>query len=413
MDLSPERRLLLACARANLVAEDRRRISELAAGHLDWDQIAAVAYTHGVAPLIYRSLAHSGAICLVPSKTAQTLERAYYGNAASNLHLYSELRKVLVSLRQRKVETIVLKGAALAEMVYPHSTLRPMSDVDILVRKNNVAEAEATLMNMGYRVDADAKQQRLKEHYHLVFTKPGHTNIELHWHVKRPSGPFRIDIDALWQRCQPVKIAGIDALLFSPEDLLLYLCQHFWKHEFTGGIRPLCDIAEVIKHYGEKIDWKKAAARSSEWEMNPCTYVGLRLASNLLDAAIPERRLEDLRPVDLKNEVISWAMESVLGHGECPLVFPELLKLFWKGHSVKERWSVLQGLFSQRTVAEHGNDTFASNRAYVYYPSRIKHLLIEHGPTVRRLWVGEQKIRAAAETAEKQQRLAKWLSEYH
>jgi hypothetical protein len=288
-----------------------------------------------------------------------------------------------------------------------------MSDVDILVRKNNVAEAEATLMNMGYRVDADAKQQRLKEHYHLVFTKPGHTNIELHWHVKRPSGPFRIDIDALWQRCQPVKIAGIDALLFSPEDLLLYLCQHFWKHEFTGGIRPLCDIAEVIKHYGEKIDWKKAAARSSEWEMNPCTYVGLRLASNLLDAAIPERRLEDLRPVDLKNEVISWAMESVLGHGECPLVFPELLKLFWKGHSVKERWSVLQGLFSQRTVAEHGNDTFASNRAYVYYPSRIKHLLIEHGPTVRRLWVGEQKIRAAAETAEKQQRLAKWLSEYH
>ncbi len=411
MELSPERSLLLACARTNLLAEERRRISELASADLDWDQITAVAYAHGVAPLIYHSLAQSGVICLAPPNIAQTLEKAYYGNAARNLLLYSELRKVLLSLRQEKVEAIVLKGAALAETVYPHRALRPMSDIDLLVGKNNVAKAEAALMEIGYRVDASTKERRLREHYHLVFEKPGCSMIELHWHIKRPSGPFKMDIDTLWQRSRPLKVAGIDALSFSPEDLLLHLCQHFWKHEFAGGIRPLCDIAEVTKHYGNKIDWTKAVARSSEWEMNACTYVGLRLARDLLDAAIPERHLEDLRPVNFKVEVISWATESVLGHGECPLVFPDLLKLFWKGHSVKERWRVIQRLFCQSRVSGCANDTSVPNRDYTYYPSRIKHLLMRYAPTVGRLWVGNQKIRAAAETEGKQQRLAKWLAQ--
>jgi hypothetical protein len=109
--------------------------------------------------------------------------------------------------------------------------------------------------------------------------------------------------------------------------------------------------------------------------------------------------------------VNSWAMERVLAYGEQSLVFPDLVKLFWRGPSPGERWAILQRILSRKTVAAYANDPSAPKNTYLYYPSRIKHLVKRYGSTVCRLWAGDQKIRAAAKTEEGQQRLTKWLSE--
>ena len=85
MELSPERRLLLACARANCPAEELQRIAqELSHPDLDWNYIAAAACAHGVAPLIYYNLQRSGATRLLPPRATETLRNSYYGNAARN-----------------------------------------------------------------------------------------------------------------------------------------------------------------------------------------------------------------------------------------------------------------------------------------------------------------------------------------
>ena len=410
MELSPERSLLLACARARLTAGDRQRISELVVANLDWTQLASVSYAQGIAPLVYHSLVESDAIDLVPVAVAQKLRSSYYANAARNSLLYAELKELLLALRREKIDVVILKGAALAETVYPGRALRPMSDIDLLVSRERLANVESKLLTMGYGVDASTREHHRQQHYHLAFTKAAAPSIELHWHIQRPSGPFRIDIENLWARSRKTRIAGVDALVFSSEDLVLHLCQHFWKHNLIGGIRPLCDIAETGKYYGDRIDWTKVANVSSKWGMNAGSYLVLSLARKLLDAPIPGDFLTDIKPVNFDMEVIDWAREAVLGYGECPVVFPDLVKLFWKGPSAKERWAVVQKILSRKTVAGYGADTSAK-RASLYYPLRIKHLLTQYGSTVGRLWVGDQTIRAAAETEEKQQRLTKWLSD--
>ena len=121
-----------------------------------------------------------------------------------------------------------------------------------------------------------------------------------------------------------------EALIFSPADLLLHLCQHLGQHKFAGGIRPLCDISEVTKCYADRIDWIKVASISSAWRMNGCAYLVFWLARELLDAPIPEDFLGELRPVNFNPEVIGWASEAILGYEPCPAVFPDLVKLFWK-----------------------------------------------------------------------------------
>ena len=411
MELTPERSLLLACARARLTAENRQRIAKLAVADLDWNQLASVSYAHGIAPLVCHSLVGSDAIGLVSTAVAQRLRSSYYANAARNSLLYDDLKKLLLALRQEKIEVIILKGAALAETVYPHRALRPMSDIDLLLRKEQLGKVESKLLDMGYLFDGHGKTKEfyLQHHYHWMFTKRSAISIEIHWHIMRPEGPFSIDIAGFWKRAQWTKIAGVEALVLCPEDLVLYLCQHFWKHKLLGGIRPLCDIAETAKYYSGELDWSRLINTSSGWDMNPCSYLGLSLARELLGAPVRDDFLRAIRPVNFNMEVINWARAAVLGYGECPLIFPDLVRLFWKGRSAKERWTVLQKILFRKTITENGADTSTSKQSYMYYPLRVKHLLTQYGSTVGRLWAGDQRIRAAAETEEKQQRLTKWL----
>jgi Uncharacterised nucleotidyltransferase len=414
MNLSPELRLLLACARANLTTEEVERIAqELAHPDLDWNYLTAAACAHGVAPLIYHNLQRSCVTRVLPPGATETLRNSYYGNAARNSFLYGQLRNVLNGFRDKKIEVIVLKGAALAETVYPSRALRPMSDVDLLVKKEKLAEVETTLLDMGYILQDRAKGKEFyqEHHYHWVFSKKPDIDIEIHWHVKRPTGAFEIDVDDLWKGAQGIKVAGVEALILSPEVLLLYLSQHFWKHNLNGGIRPFIDIAQTTRFYASKISWQEVARLSARWRMNPCAFLGFCLARDLIDAPIPGSLLTALKPANFNMSIMNWAMERVLGHGENPSFSPDLLQLIRKGYCFSDRVRALQRVLSPSIVGRHSVSPSVSVAIYRQYPRRFKYLLTRYGPVMWRLLSGDQKISAAAEKEYNQLRLTKWLSE--
>ena len=170
----------------------------------------------------------------------------------------------------------------MAETVYAQRVLRPMSDIDLLVRSETLAHVESKLLEMGYGLDASMKPY---QQYHWVFTKNDSPSIEIHWHLHRPTDPFSVDIEGCWNRAESAIIGGVDALVLSPADLLLHLCQHFGHHKFSGGIRPLCDISTAVNYYADVIDWMEIARISAQWGMNPCAFVVFELARELLDAA--------------------------------------------------------------------------------------------------------------------------------
>jgi hypothetical protein len=156
--LSPEWKLLLACARTNISPEDLYHIVyELMDTGINWDHIVAISYQHGIAPLIYYNLQRASVDNALSQKTIDVLKSSYYGNSIRNMLLYQELKKILNALQERGVKVIVLKGAALAEIVYPKRALRPMSDIDLLVRKEDVSTVEDKLVEMGYLLKEHSK----------------------------------------------------------------------------------------------------------------------------------------------------------------------------------------------------------------------------------------------------------------
>jgi hypothetical protein len=410
MNLSAEWRLLLACAKTDLTIEEQQKIAEtVARGDLDWDGIGRMSFDHGIAPLIYHSLRRSGVMESVPAPAAQRLRDSYYGNAARNASLFNDLGAVLAALKQESIDVIVLKGAALAEIAYPHKALRPMNDIDLLVKKKNLHEAGSKLLSMGYRRDA-SKVFSEEHHYHFVFKKTAGISIEIHWDIKYPTDPSKIVIDDLWRRAQSASIPNVTTLILSPEDLLLHLCHHAYKHNFTGGIRPLCDIAEAARFYAGRINWETVIGVACEWQIAPCVHIGLSLARELLHARVPQSVLRDLRPVSFNINVITWTRERILTNPDSSAVFPELLQLFWKGRSFRERWTVLRKVISSGTAPTCRSEGSGSKRHYFFYLRRISYLVRQYGPLVWGLVSGDPRVRASAEKLDNQLRLTQWLS---
>ena len=96
-----------------------------------------------------------------PQEVMDQLRAAYHGNLARNMYLYAELRRILEALREKDVEVIFLKGAALAKTVYGDIGLRQMSDIDILAKKEDLPKAVELLFHMGYGY-ANIRRRRIK-----------------------------------------------------------------------------------------------------------------------------------------------------------------------------------------------------------------------------------------------------------
>lgn len=78
------------------------------------------------------------------------LNRTWKNNAAQTEQIYAELRILQETFHRAGIENYPLKGAFVGRACYPHRTMRPMSDLDILVHTNQITEAAQLLFETGY-----------------------------------------------------------------------------------------------------------------------------------------------------------------------------------------------------------------------------------------------------------------------
>jgi len=328
--VSPEWSAVICGARMPSDEEALRRI-RLAADRLDWERVAEIAWQHRVAPILFSTLGRG--VRGIPKAPLRRLERAYLATAARNAFLFRGLGQILEALAAEGIPAIPLKGAMLADTAYPERALRPMNDIDLLVSEQDLDRTELGLRRIGLELTHDVEEKRdlKRRHHHWVFRGPILSGIpvEVHWLLDPPGSPFRVDTAALWQRAVPTRIAGVDALGLSPEDLLLHLCTHAARHRFNGGLLFLVDVAAAIRHYGDRIDWARLATRAAEWGADPHVSVVLSLAVELLGAALPARTFELLRPLSADDDLLDLARERLL-EDKGPLRLAAELRLRWR-----------------------------------------------------------------------------------
>ena len=111
MTFSKEDNLILACARISPDEKNLHKIKELAGGDLNWEYIIKNALPHGLASLLFHNLSGINQNGRIPRKVMETLKKEYYRNALRNMKLYTEMGKVLKTLKDTGIDVVVLKGA--------------------------------------------------------------------------------------------------------------------------------------------------------------------------------------------------------------------------------------------------------------------------------------------------------------
>ena len=420
MDHQTASRLLCRCLK---VEPDPAVGSELLGlSSADWDRILALASGHKVMPLLHHRLKALGADRSIPSDVVQRLREAYWASAGTNIRLYHGLANVLDALQDGGMPVVALKGAHLAPIVYGNVALRPMMDVDLLIRRQDLVRAGEGLLEMGYaasrpswREVADAASQHLP-----AFTKPGGPWIELHRTIVDPIGPQRqvfapfqeIDVDGLWRRARPSTARDLRALTLCPEDLLLHLCLHIaFQDRFRVDLKALYDIALAIQHYRAEMDWEQLDLRAQAWKADRCVYLTLRLARELLGAAVPGEMLEAPAFDGFDPRFVTWAEEQVLG--ERSVGSPDMRNLaLLEGASALRKVSItLRTAFpAPEVMAALYPVSPQSKRVYLYYPVRFRDLVRKYGRTAWRMMRGDRGMVAAAARQNRLNALVDWMS---
>jgi len=360
----------------------------------DWDAIAAEARRFGLSPLLHHRIKLRRPDINIPPQVGGKLRDDYLRSAAINMRRFQALTRALEALKAAGVSTIALKGAYLAEAVYGNLALRPMSDVDILVHREDLGRADAALSTAGFTAlefHISPPEDDNEFHYQNVAAK---TLIEVHWEMTKPDYPFRLDVALLWEAAVPARIAGVNVLALSPEDLLIHIGLHAAIHRFAHGPRPLCDLAEAVSRL--TVNWDLLGERARNAGVGRSIRLLLALTAELLRAAIPENGLNGIDSSPLPAELWEEAKEAVF-KGESDRsagAMPHPNLVLFMG---RKRWRdklalVARRIFpSRQSIAARYPVRADSFRVFFFYPASFWVLFRNNAPALRTLFVGRRR----------------------
>jgi hypothetical protein len=254
------------CARTQANPRQRQRLAEQA-GLVDaWQGLPQAAEEHGLAPLVYHHLTQAQ-IEIPLSTRRELMGLALRHRSASQVRL-AAVAEVLKAFHQKGIEPMLLKGAALAALVYPEPGLRPMRDVDLLVKPAEIDGARQCLEALGYQVSPVQEQLLPAHHHHL----PAYTrekdgfwiSVELHRRLFPATRHYpSIGFDQLYPRAQHFGLNGEPALAPGWEELLWHIYRHAAGPPLlTIPLRyiAIADMVSLVEKNADQIDWRRLQA---------------------------------------------------------------------------------------------------------------------------------------------------------
>jgi hypothetical protein len=244
------------------------------------------------------------------------VERASWVRTQRLLDAAAEALEVLAA---DGIDTMVLKGTALASAAYARTSLRPMRDIDLMVSPRDVPRTARVLTSLGYTGASAFDPQATIGRHAITFGRPDGAAIDLHWMPHRALAPggiaasFRdvpwnapLASEPCWGRAGDVTIGGSAARLPSPADLLVHASVHGLASPGGGRLQWIADSAAILRR-ADPVDWDVVVAESRDRRLVPLLGGALALLAHLADLAIPADVLDELgrAPSTLRDRLVA------------------------------------------------------------------------------------------------------------
>jgi len=257
LNIRDEEILLLGLCRISFGVEVKVMLNALAETVTDWNYFFNLANAHGVAALVYHNLEKLGFLNLVPGEVTESLRNAMMVSLSRNARNEEAMGEVLRILNREHIKTVLLKGLALELTVYGNRGLRQMTDVDVLVSRDDCMKARKLLMENGFK-SLPVKSLFLKPIIadfgkHLPTLIKNGFAVELHHELfgARKNVLTRM----LYDTSIETEVNGEKSFMPGAQIFFLYLVKHLYLHEMNNEsqLRLYADLVVLIEKYRDEI----------------------------------------------------------------------------------------------------------------------------------------------------------------
>jgi hypothetical protein len=341
-----------------LISIRQGRFPQLAA-NINWRSFREAMRQEGLAGIVYPYLKDED----VPASELEKIKNYYHIIAAQNIiHLHA-LKNLEDVLGAEKIEIMTLKGASLISQIYPAVGLRPMDDLDLMVRPKDRERFVRLLKHTGY-------QQNLKRSN--SFTK-GDVVIDLHTHalntdrIQSREDLFPGGMDSIWESSIPW--GGDSRWVRRPDDVdnILLLSQHFLKHYYSRLIW-LEDIYRLVRNRDQKF-WGELLNRADRLQQTKPLYYTLYLLKEYYDfETSPGSETE--KPAG-KISTIERTFLRMTAQGKSFVLLAQIMAFFCiRGFSKRIRFG-LENLFPGQEIMKSEFGTVMGRSRALFYPWRL------------------------------------------
>jgi Uncharacterised nucleotidyltransferase len=244
---------------------------------------------HRLMPLLSKGLTADG----LDDPDLARLKGVYQFSWYRNTMLFNDAAEVLGELARAGIPTMLLRGAAIATAHRKDVGIRPMTDVDILVREVDLDRARLVAKRAGWLPLRSQQPLERRLAAAPVQNSSGRV-IRIHWqpspNLTMPGAAW----DGVCERAEQLRFLDVDTTVPSRADHLVHTCVDGARANSGALLGWIVDAMALLSSSPGVLDWDAVVAEARRLRVTLIMSEGLRYLKDALDAEIPDTCLQAL-----------------------------------------------------------------------------------------------------------------------
>jgi Uncharacterised nucleotidyltransferase len=307
--------VLWRCGARDLARSDLTQLYDLGKrlSPTAWQTLRERSRAEGMDALLFTHATEAGLLPVMPTDVAETLMATYRSNWIWNRRLRGEQRRIVDAILARGIDVMLVKGVTLAARYYGEIALRPVGDIDVLVRPEDAADCGRILTTCGY-TPLPGREKPTQWHAlvnrALAYRSDAGITIDLHWALASlPPYVAAFPQAEIWNCAESLGPAGSSArwLSLSTPDELRFLCFHYAAQHRDKRLIWLVDIAEILRALPSTWDWPQFVSDTIARGLATPVAAALDMAQRVLNVKIPAKVMLELHTAASQwKERMAW-----------------------------------------------------------------------------------------------------------
>ena len=247
-----------------------------------WNHLFALAAQHSLLAAVYDVVGKTQAFLQLPEELRGQVKTQAMQSILQQVSRTAMFLKDEKALEKIGVQPLVMKGIVCRNL-YPKPDLRPSGDEDLLIQAGDFSAVDAYFVQKGFvrdkdfAVRSDTRDRKCQNRVLMKKEPPENRTVpeemgylhsktgafyEIHTSLfSRDSsayGYLNHAFSHVFEHPSQIEVQGQTIHTLEETSHLFYLLCHSFKHFLHGGvgIRQICDMVQMIRVYGNKIDWE-------------------------------------------------------------------------------------------------------------------------------------------------------------